>query len=94
MAKITEELPRQKYLLHQTNSGAYLCESFLCVNCWKVTLSCELSLVKYSHISVWDIEQAARASHTANHDSIAIAEMLYGDLQFNILPTENDLGII
>ena len=53
-----------------------------------------LSLVKYSHISALDIGQAARASHTADHDSIAIAETLYNDLQFNILPTENDLGII
>ena len=39
-----------------------------------------LSQVKYSHISVRDIEQGARASHTADHDSIAIAETLYGDL--------------
>ena len=31
-----------------------------------------LSLVKYSHISVRDVGQAARASHTADHDSIAI----------------------
>ena len=51
-----------------------------------------LSLVKYSHIIARDIEQAARASHTAVHDSIA--ETLYGDLQFNILATVNDLGII
>ena len=53
-----------------------------------------LSLVKYSYISMRDIGLAARASHTANHDSIAIAETLYNDIQFNILPTENDLGII
>ena len=53
-----------------------------------------LSLVKYSHISVRDIGQAARASHTADHDLIAIAETLYNDIQFNILPTENVLGII
>ena len=53
-----------------------------------------LFLVKYSHISERDIEQAARASDTADHDSIAIAEKFYGDLQFNILSTENDLGII
>ena len=50
--------------------------------------------MKYSHISVWDIEQAARASHTADLDLIAIAETLYGDLQFSILPTENDLEVI
>ena len=31
-----------------------------------------LSLVKYSHISTWDIEQAAGASHTADHDSIEL----------------------
>ena len=53
-----------------------------------------LSLVKYSHISVRDIERAARASHTAEHDLIAIAETLDGELQFNILPTENDIAII
>ena len=53
-----------------------------------------LSLVKYSYIAVRDIDQAARASHSADHDSIAIAETLYKDIQFNILPTENDLGII
>ena len=53
-----------------------------------------LSLVKYSHISGRDIEQASRASHTADHDSIAIVKTLDGDLHFNILPTENDLGII
>ena len=39
-----------------------------------------LSLVKYSHISVRDIGQASRASHTANHDSIAIAETFYNDI--------------
>ena len=37
-----------------------------------------LSLVKYSHISGREIQHAARASHTADHDSIAIAETLYG----------------
>ena len=40
IAKIGEELPRQQYRLHQT----YLCESFLCGNCLKVTLSSEPSL--------------------------------------------------
>ena len=50
--------------------------------------------MKYSHISARDIEQAARASYTADHYSIAIVETLYSDLQFNILPTENNLAII
>ena len=44
MARIAEELPHQKYLLQQTNSGAYLCGLFLSGNFWKVTLSCEPSL--------------------------------------------------
>jgi len=53
-----------------------------------------LSLVKYSKISVKDIEQAAQANHTADHEVTSKAQLLYGDLQFNILPTENDVGII
>ena len=53
-----------------------------------------LSPVKYSHISEQEIKQVIRASHAAGHNSIAIAEMLYGNLQFNILPVENNLAIV
>ena len=52
-----------------------------------------LSLVKYSHISVKDIEQAVQLRNT-DDESISKAEILFSDLQFNILPTENDLGVI
>ena len=95
MAKIAVELPRQKYLLHQTNSGTYL--MWIISNRQLLESDLKLrtfSVVKYYYISERDIEQAPRASHTADHDSIAIAETLYGDLQFNILPPENDLEII
>jgi len=53
-----------------------------------------LSLVKYSRISVTDIEQAVKDNCTPNADSASKAELIYGDMQFNILPTENDVGVI
>ena len=53
-----------------------------------------LSLVKYSHISVKDIEEAVQAKHSPDYETTSEAEVLYGDLQFNILPNKNDLGVI
>ena len=52
-----------------------------------------LSLVKHSKISLKHIEQAVQPKNTDDELTIK-AEMLFSDLQFNILPTENDLGVI
>ena len=53
-----------------------------------------LSLVKYSRISVKEIDQAAKAQDSTAPEVTAKAELLYGDLQLNSVPTENDLAVI
>ena len=53
-----------------------------------------LSLVKYSHISISHIDQVAKSTKNVENEVIAKAESLYGDLQFNILPTDNDVVVI
>ena len=41
-----------------------------------------------------NIEQAVQARNSVDHEATSKAELLYCDMQFNILPTENDVGII
>ena len=53
-----------------------------------------LLLVKYSNISVSEIEKAVQQNRAANQDSVLQAEMLYGYMRFNHLPDENDIGVI
>ena len=53
-----------------------------------------LSLLKYSRISVKEIDQAAKEAHKPEHKKGAKSESLYNDLQFNIAPTENDSAVI
>ena len=53
-----------------------------------------LSLVKYSRISISHIDQVAKSTKNVENEVIAKAESLYGDLQFNILPTDNDVVVI
>jgi len=55
-----------------------------------------LSLLKYSHISVKEISQAAEVEHNIEYASevTAKAEELYADIQWNFVPTENDLAVI
>ena len=55
-----------------------------------------LSLLKYSQISLKEIEDAAKAreERTAIQEIIFRAESLYADMSFNIMPTENDVSVI
>ena len=53
-----------------------------------------LSLVKYSRISISHIDQVAKSTKNVENEVIAKTESLYGDLQFNILPTDNDVVVI
>ena len=53
-----------------------------------------LLLVKYSRISISHIDQVAKSTKNVENEIIAKAESLYGDLQFNILPTDNDVVVI
>ena len=55
-----------------------------------------LSLLKYSQISLREIEDAAKAreERTAIQEVIFRAESLYADMSFNIMPTENDVSVI
>ena len=53
-----------------------------------------LSLVKYSRISISHIDQVAKSTKNVENVVIAKAESLYGDLQLNILPTDNDVLVI
>ena len=53
-----------------------------------------LSLVKYSRISISHIDQVAKSTKNIENEVIAKAESLYRDLQFNILPTDNDVVVI
>ena len=54
-----------------------------------------LSLLKYSQISLKEIEDAAKAreERTAILEVIFRAESLYADMPFNIMPTENDVSV-
>ena len=54
-----------------------------------------LSLLKYSQISLKEIEDAAKAreERTAIQEVIFRAESLYADMSFNIMPTENDVSV-
>ena len=54
-----------------------------------------LSLLKYSQISLKEIEEAAKAreERTAILEVIFRAESLYADLSFNIMPTVNDVSV-
>ena len=53
-----------------------------------------LSLVKYSSISISHVDQVAKSTNNVENEVIAKAEPLYGDLQFNTLPTDNDVAVI
>ena len=55
-----------------------------------------LSLLKYSQISLKEIEDAAKAreERTAIQEVIFRAESLYADMSFNIMPTKNDVSVI
>ena len=55
-----------------------------------------LSLLKYSRISVKEIDLVAKEAHNPKHKEgvTAKSESLYNNLQFNIAPTENDSAII
>ena len=55
-----------------------------------------LSLLKYSRISVKEIDQAAKEAHNPElkEGVTAKSESLYNNLQFKIAPTENDLAVI
>ena len=55
-----------------------------------------LSLLKYSRISVKEIDLVAKEAHNPEHKEgvTAKSESLYNNLQFNIAPTENDSAII
>ena len=54
-----------------------------------------LSLLKYSQISLKEIEAAAKAreERTAIQEVIFRAESLYADMSFNTMPTENDISV-
>ena len=54
-----------------------------------------LSLLKYSQISLKEIEDAAKAKEerTAIQEVIFRAESLYADMSFNIMSTENDVSV-
>ena len=54
-----------------------------------------LSLLKYSQISLKEIEDAAKAreERTAIQEVIFRAESLYADMSFNIMPTENNVSV-
>ena len=53
------------------------------------------SLLKYSQISLKEIEDAAKAKEerTAIQEVIFRAESLFADMSFNIIPTENDVSV-
>ena len=53
------------------------------------------SLLKYSQISLKEIEDAAKAreERTAIQEVIFRAKSLYADMSFNIMPTENDVSV-
>ena len=53
-----------------------------------------LLLVKYSRISISHIDQVAKSTKNVENEVIAKAESLYRDLQFNTLPTDNDVVVI
>ena len=53
-----------------------------------------LSLVKYSRISFSYIDQVAKSTTNVENEVIAKAESLYEDLQFSILPADNDVVVI
>ena len=53
-----------------------------------------LSLVKYSRISISRIDQVPISTKNVENEVIAKAESFYRDLQFNILPTDNDVVVI
>ena len=53
-----------------------------------------MSLVKHSRISISRIDQVAKSTKNVENEVIAKAESLYGDLQFNIVPTDNDVLVI
>ena len=55
-----------------------------------------LSLLKYSCISVTEIDETVKSGESSKSyvEIIAKAESLYGDLQLNIIPTDDDLIVI
>ena len=54
-----------------------------------------LSLLRYSQISLKEIENAAkpREERAAIQEIIFRAKSLYADMSFNIMPTENDVSV-
>ena len=53
-----------------------------------------ISLLKYSQISIAEIDMIVKTKFTSNNKLMAIAEVLQAELLFNILPTENDAAVI
>ena len=53
-----------------------------------------LSLIKYSKISVNQINEAAKTANNATQEVMSKAESLYGDLSLNIFPTKDDATVI
>ena len=49
-----------------------------------------LSLIKYSKISVNQINEAAKIANTSTQEVMSKTESLYGDLSLNNFPTRND----
>ena len=53
-----------------------------------------ISLLKYSQISIAEIDIIVKTKCTSNNKLMATAEALQAELLFNILPTENDAAVI
>ena len=53
-----------------------------------------LSLIKYSKISINQINEAAKNANTATQEVMSKAVSLYGDLSLNIFPTKDDAAVI
>lgn len=53
-----------------------------------------ISLLKYSNISITDVEHEVKDKKTSNKEIITKAESIQAELLFNILPTDNDTAII
>ena len=53
-----------------------------------------ISLLKYSQISIAEIDIIVKIKCTSNNKLMATAEDLQAELLFNILPTENDAAVM
>ena len=53
-----------------------------------------MSLLKYSQMSIAEIDVIVKAKCTSNNELMATAEALQAELLLNILPTENDAAVL